>query len=106
MVHLYCSNMEMKLVVDKTLWKVGNSGKKLEKTMTAKYLGIKIRVRGKHLIDREKDVIASARRFAHSIFSLLRKGWTDPWLQEPYGKVVPSLPFFMHPWLCCSLKQP
>ena len=57
-----------------TEFKVGNSGKKLEKTMTAKYLGIKIRVRGKHLLDREKDVIASARRFAYSIFSLSRKG--------------------------------
>ena len=55
-------------------WKVGDSGETLQKTMVAKYLSINIQVRGRHILKREKDIVATAKRYAFSILGLTRAG--------------------------------
>ena len=84
MVDCFCRDMRMVLAVSKTYlltngprnrsWKVGDSGETLQETMVAKYLGINIQVRGRHILKREKDIVATAKRYAFSILGLTRAG--------------------------------
>ena len=55
-------------------WKIGESGDYLQETLIAKYLGINIQLRGRNTIRREKDIVSSARRYAHTILSITRAG--------------------------------
>ena len=55
-------------------WRIWTSEEYLEETLTAKYLGINIGVRGRHMLQREKDIVSTARRHAHVIMSLTRVG--------------------------------
>ena len=83
-VDKFCKDMDMSLSVSKTFmlttgdkgrsWRIGKSEEYLEETLTAKYLGINIRVRGRHMLQREKDIVSTARRHAHAIMSLTRAG--------------------------------
>jgi len=80
----FCKDMHMLLAVSKTfvlttgprnrVWRVRGAVEDIRETLMAKYLGVKIQVRGRHLLHREKDMVATARRFAHSIMSLTRAG--------------------------------
>ena len=80
----FCSSMKMTLSVGKSFvlttgdpgkkWRIGNSEDTLEESLTAKYLGVNIQLRGRCILRREKDVVSSARRYAHSIMSLTRAG--------------------------------
>ena len=45
-------------------WKIGSSDSSLEETIVAKYLGVNIKLQGRNTIQREKDVVATARRHA------------------------------------------
>ena len=55
-------------------WKIGSSDSSLEETMVAKYLGVNIKLQGRNTIQREKDVVATARRHANAIMGLTRAG--------------------------------
>ena len=46
----------------------------LEESLVAKYLGVNIQLRGRCILNREKDVVSAAHRYAHSIMSLTRAG--------------------------------
>ena len=80
----FCTSMKMVLSVSKSFvlttgdhgkkWRIGNSDDTLEESLVAKYLGVNIQLRGRCILNREKDVVSSARRYAHSIMSLTRAG--------------------------------
>ena len=84
MVDSFCRDMRMVLAVSKTylltngprtrVWKVGDSGGTLQETVVAKYLGINIQVRGRHILQREKDIVSTAKRYAFSILGMTRAG--------------------------------
>ena len=84
MVDKFCKDMCMMLSVEKTYMltmgpkerscKIGSSDNSLEETLVAKYLGVNIRLRGRNTIQREKDVVATARRHANAIMGLTRAG--------------------------------
>ena len=42
--------------------------------MVAKYLGINIQVRGRHILQQEKDIVSTAKRYAFSILGMTRAG--------------------------------
>ena len=42
--------------------------------VVAKYLGINIQVRGRHILQREKDIVSTAKRYAFSILGMTRAG--------------------------------
>ena len=44
----------------------------LEESLVAKYLGVNIQLRGRCILNREKDVVSLECRYAHSIMSLTR----------------------------------
>ena len=80
----FCTSMKMVLSVSKSFvlttgdqgkkWRIGDSDDTLEESLVAKYLGVNIKLRGRCILHREKDVVSSARRYAHSIMSLTRAG--------------------------------
>ena len=83
-VDRFCGDMHMKLAVSKTFllttgprgknWKVGSNGDSLTETIMAKYLGVNIQLRGRNLVGREKDMVATAKKYAYSIFNIARTG--------------------------------
>ena len=84
LVDKFCKEMCMSLSVEKTymltsgpqdrIWRIGDSDSSLEETMVAKYLGVNIKLRGRNIVQREKDVVATARRHANAIMGLTRAG--------------------------------
>ena len=80
----FCSSMKMTLSVGKSfVLTTGDPGKNgglviqrihCKESIIAKYLGVNIQLRGRFILQREKDVVSSARRYAHSIMSLTRAG--------------------------------
>ena len=84
-VQKYCTEMDMKLAVEKTVilsygsnqnsWRVSDSGPDLEAALVAKYLGVDICVQGRNLIKpRESIMIGSARAYAHTIMGCTHWG--------------------------------
>ena len=75
----------MKLSVSKTFifsngvqgvcWSLGDDGPDLEETLSAKYLGIDIQVRGRNLVsNRERIMKSTVQRYAYAILGLSRCG--------------------------------
>jgi len=73
-VHKFCTEMDMRLAVEKTVilsygtnqnsWKVNDSNPDLEAAMVAKYLGVDIIDQGQNLIKpRESKMIGSAHAY-------------------------------------------
>ena len=68
----FCLSMKMTLTVGKSFvlttgdpgkkWRIGNSEDTLEESLTAKYLGVNIQLRGRCILRRVKDVVTAARR--------------------------------------------
>ena len=77
-VDRFCGDMHLKLAVSKTFllttgprgknWKIGSNGESLTETIMAKYLGVNIQLRGRNLVGREKDMIATAKKYAYSTY--------------------------------------
>jgi len=84
-VHKFCTDMDMKLAVEKTVilahgtnqtsWRVSDTDPDIEAAMVAKYLGIEISLQGRNLIKpRESNMIGVARTYAHTIMGCTRSG--------------------------------
>ena len=84
-VHKFCTDMDMKLAVDKTVilaygtnqtsWKVTDTEPDIEAAIVAKYLGIEINIQGRNLIKpRESKMIGGACAYAHTIMGCTRWG--------------------------------
>ena len=84
-VHKFCTDMDMKLAVEKTVilaygtnqnrWKVTEGEPDIEQALVAKYLGIEISLQGRNLIKpRESKMIGGARTYAHTIMGCTRSG--------------------------------
>jgi len=102
-VQKYCTEMDMKLAVEKTVilsygsnqnsWRVSDSGPDIEAALVAKYLGVDISVQGRNLIKpRESVMIGSARAYAHTIMGCTRWGLDR------------SLTAYKL-WECCAIPQ-
>ena len=84
-VNRFCEAMKMTLSVEKTViltagtqdatWTVSDSAPDLEATISSKYLGIDIQVKGRNLIkEREVSMIRAALKYAHTIMGFSRVG--------------------------------
>ena len=84
-VHKFCTDMDMKLAVEKTVilaygtnqnrWKVTEGEPDIEQALVAKYLGIDVNIQGRNLIKpRESKMIGGARTYAHTIMGCTRSG--------------------------------
>ena len=84
-VHKFCTDMRMKLLVEKTVilssgpvgcrWVVSGDEPSLEASLIAKYLGVDLSIRGRNLVKaREARMISTARAYAHTIMGCTRTG--------------------------------
>ena len=84
-VHKFCTDMRMKLLVEKTVilssgpvggrWVVSGDEPSLEASLIAKYLGVDLSIRGRNLVKPpEARMISTARAYAHTIMGCTRTG--------------------------------
>ena len=84
-VHRFCTNMRMRLAVEKTVilssgpvggrWVVSGDEPSLEASLVAKYLGVDLSIKGRNLVRaREARMISTARAYAHTIMGCTRTG--------------------------------
>ena len=102
-VQRFCSAMNMKLAVSKTVilsngpantaWSVDENKPGLEAVLVGKYLGIDLQVKGRNLVKaREDKMISIAQSYAHTIMGVTRSGLDK-------ALIVRKL------WECCAIPS-
>ena len=103
-VSQFCEDMKMTLSMSKTYiltnsrnqgsWKVEEET--IEEILVAKYLGVNIQVRGRTMVGKYESDISEEQQIVRSQYwTWIEERWTDHWLPDACGRLVPSCQYFI-----------